>query len=123
MFGVTFKGGEKMNELLNEIMPSIIATLAIILAYLATRIRNYFDEKITLDQQTQILRFVKATVEYVEQIGIDFSSEAKLSLAKATIVRYVNEKGIPITDNELNVLIESFVHSLTKPEVVIDEKV
>lgn len=106
-----------MNELLNQLMPLFITALTIIVGYLAQRLRRYFDEKVSVEQQTQIFRFIKATVDYVEQIGIELPSEAKFQLAKDTVLRYINDKGLNMSEKDLDVIIESFVFNIQKKEV------
>jgi len=102
-----------MNELLNQIMPYIMIILTAIAGYLATRVKVYIDSKIDKDKQDRLLKFIQVTVAYVEQIGIDLPSEDKFELAKAKALVWINEKGLNISEDELEVLIEAFVHNLT----------
>lgn len=107
-----------MNELLNQITPFVMSIFTVIAGFIAFKVKQFIDEKITVEQQTAILRFIKATVDYVEQIGIELPGEAKFNLAKQQVVNYANEKGIVITENEIDVLIEAFVHNLKQPSKI-----
>jgi hypothetical protein len=104
-----------MNELMNQLMPYIMLILTAVAGYLATLIKGYIDQKIDMDNQTKVMKFVKTTVEYVEQIGINMDAEAKYKLAKSKIIIWMNQKGMTISEEELEVLIEAFVHNLTAP--------
>jgi len=102
-----------MEELLNEIMPYVMIILTAIAGYLATRIKVYIDGKIDKDKQAKLLEFVGITVNYVEQIGFNLQAEQKFALAKAKILIWTKQKGLAISEEELEVLIEAFVHNLT----------
>lgn len=104
-----------MEELMNQITPYLIIILTAVAGYVATLIKGYIDQKIDMDNQTKVMKFVKTTVEYVEQIGINMDAEAKYKLAKSKIVIWMNQKGMTISEEELEVLIEAFVHNLAAP--------
>lgn len=103
-----------MNELLKELTPSLIAIAVILFSTLATWLGK--QAKATLQSwesnatDTKVRKIIESTVEYVEQIGKALGSVEKLALAKATIVKRLNEKGLAITALELDVLIESTVN-------------
>lgn len=101
-----------MEELMDQITPYIMIILTAIAGYLATKIKVFFDSKIDKDNQERLLEFIAATVEFVEQIGIDLRPEEKFELAKSKILIWINQKGITVTEDELEVLIEAFVHNL-----------
>jgi len=107
-----------MENLLNEITPLLIDLMKIILTaiagYIALKAKMFFDSRVDKDKQEMIIKYVKFAVEYAEQIGIDLASEEKLSLAKQKVLSWAYEKGINITGEELEVLIEAFVHGLKK---------
>lgn len=105
-----------MEELMNQIMPFIIIILTAIAGYVATKIKAFIDSKIDKDKQDRLLKFIKVTVDYVEQIGIKLKPEEKFNLAKAKALIWINEKGITVSEDELEILIEAFVHNLTAKE-------
>lgn len=102
-----------MEELMNQIMPYIMIILTAIAGYLATQTKLFIDGKIDKQNQEKLMDFVRTTVEYVEQIGIELQPEKKFELAKSKILIWTNEKGIKVTEDELEILIEAFVHNLT----------
>jgi len=102
-----------MEELMTQITPYLMIILTAIAGYLATKIKAFFDAKIDKDNQERLMQFIKATVEFVEQIGIDLKPEEKFELAKAKVLIWINQKGLTVTEEELQVLIEAFVHNLT----------
>ena len=113
-----------MENLIQEITPHLLALATILITaitgYLATRVKMFFDSRIDKDKQEMIVNYVKFAVAYAEQIGIDLASEEKLSLAKQKVLAWAYEKGINITGEELEVLIEAFVHGLGRVDVLCD---
>lgn len=104
-----------MEELINQIMPYIMIILTAIAGYIAKKIKEFIDARIDKENQSKLMNFVKLTVDYVEQIGIELKPEEKFELAKAKVLLWVNQKGITVSEAELEVLIEAFVHNLIKP--------
>lgn len=102
-----------MEMLMEQITPYIMIILTAIAGYLATKVKGFIDARIDVENQKKLLEFVRLTVNYVEQIGIDLDSAEKFELAKAKILIWINQKGLTVTDEELQVLIEAFVHNLT----------
>lgn len=113
-----------MEELILEITPHIVTLLALVITaitgYLATRVKQFFDSKFDKDKQEMLERYIKFAVDYVEQIGIDMGAEEKFNLAKKKVLAWVQDKGITISEEELEVLIEAFVHGLGRVDVLCD---
>lgn len=109
-----------MNELLNQIMPYIMIILTAIAGYLATRIKAFVDARVDKDNQERLMGFISLTVDYVEQIGIDLKAEEKFQLAKSKIIIWIRQKGLSVSDEEIEVLIEAFVHNL-RPQPAKEE--
>ncbi|AMC94206.1 hypothetical protein AOC36_09490 [Erysipelothrix larvae] len=101
-----------MQELLTQLTPLLMGIATIVLGYVATKVKTYVDSKLDIDQQEKIYKFVQSTVLYVEQIGVNLDGKEKLALAKEKVLIWANEKGITISDIELNILIEAFVNGL-----------
>ena len=57
----------------------------------------------------------------VEQIYTDIHGKEKFEKAKESIISILNDKGIPITDLEMDVLIEAAVQELNKTREIIFE--
>lgn len=103
-----------MNELLEQLTPYLITIATIILGYVATKIKSFIDSKIAKDKQEEITAIVKATVSYVEQVApiLKITGSDKLALAKEKALSWLADKGLTISDTELDILIESFVNGL-----------
>ena len=102
---------------MNEIKELLIPLLATLLTYLATylgiKLKELIDAKITKERQEQIANIVDATVKYVEQIANrqGFVGD-KYNLAKQRILDELTIKGLEISEEYLDSLIEAFVRQL-----------
>ena len=67
--------------------------------------QNFVNEKIKKD-------IVDKTVKYVEQIGKNLTCEEKKNLALQKSLEWLEEKKIPVSNTELEILIESAVNCL-----------
>ena len=104
-----------MNELLNELQPHLLAILGVILGYVGVRLNTYFNKKIDEQKQEQIKDVIKGVVAFVEQVAkidVELVGIEKFNLAKDRALEILNEKGLEITNAELEMLIESFVLGL-----------
>lgn len=101
-----------MEEFISELMPAVISIavtcLTAIAGYVGNAVKKYFDEKANTETKRKV---VETTCRYVNQIFKDLDGPSKLEKAKENILIQLNEKGVPISDLELDVLIESTVNS------------
>lgn len=88
------------------VLPAIVSLLAAAAAFVGAQIKKLY-EKYVNDKTKQSV--VRTCVKAVEQLYHDLGGPEKLEKAKASAVEMLNEKGIPITDLELSMLIESAV--------------
>ena len=88
------------------VLPAIVSLLAAAAAFVGAQIKRLY-EKYVNDKTKQSV--VRTCVKAVEQLYHDLGGPEKLEKAKASAVEMLNEKGIPITDLELSMLIESAV--------------
>lgn len=88
------------------VLPAIVSLLAAAAAFVGAQIKLLY-EKYVNDKTKQSV--VRTCVKAVEQLYHDLGGPEKLEKAKASAVEMLNEKGIPITDLELSMLIESAV--------------
>lgn len=101
-------------ELIQEnLMQLLISVVVAVASWLGVQIKNAYVKYADTKTKKEI---VKATVEYVEQISksVSISSENKFNKAKEKALEWLSEKGIKISDTELEVLIESAVQALNK---------
>ncbi|MDN6159714.1 MAG: phage holin family protein [Staphylococcus equorum] len=102
-----------MNELLQAITPIRLALLVGIIGYLAKiagiqaqRVADKYAIKAKLDANKTI---VNLAVKYVQQVFNEADNKTKYNEAKNKALEILSEKGIKITDAELNMLIEASV--------------
>lgn len=86
------------------ILPAIVAVLTALAGYIGTQIKRLY-EKYVNDKVKQDV--VRTCVKAAEQLYRDLSGPEKLEKAKEGIVEMLNEKGIPISEMEMDLLIES----------------
>ena len=93
------------------IQPYLLEVLGVVLAGIATfigiKVKEYVNTQVKKD-------VVESTVKYVEQIYKDLHGEEKLAKAKEKALGWLKEKGITISDTELEILIESAVSGFNK---------
>lgn len=101
-----------MENFIAELMPAVISIaitcLTAIAGYVGKAVKDYFKDKIDTEKKRNV---VETTCRYVNQIYYDLDGPAKLLKAKENILLQLQEKGIPITDLEMTVMIESTVNS------------
>ena len=88
------------------VLPAIVSLVAAAAAFLGNQLKRLYEKYIN-DKTKQSV--VRTCVKAVEQLYHDLGGPEKLEKAKKSAVEMLNEKGIPITDLELSLLIESAV--------------
>lgn len=125
------------NGLLNQLMPTLITLLTTIITalagYIATSIKNAYTKKVNTETAKTVVNDV---VKFVQQVYADLNGPEKLQKAIQQASLILQEKGIKITETEINMLIESAVYGIKqsmtaeqlalkeaqdKVEVVVDE--
>lgn len=98
-----------LNQCLDILLPAVASVIAVLLGVLATKIKTTYNDKI---QDETVRTIIKSVVEWAQQVYKDCDGPEKLqkALDKASVI--LNEKGITISDEELNMLIESVVYEL-----------
>lgn len=102
-----------MNNILQTISDNLIQILSAIItgviSYLGVRIKNLYQGYIHDKTKRDI---VDKTVRYVEQTNKGMSCEDKKELALKKASEWLLERKIPISDTEIEILIESAVNCL-----------
>lgn len=93
-------------------------TLALI-GFIGARIRAIYENHVKDKEKRQV---VKDCVKMVEQVYKDIHGAEKLEKAKESILTILGEKGIVISELEMDVLIEAAVQELNKTKEVIFEE-
>lgn len=84
----------------------IYAVLTAVAGFIASQIKKIYEEKVNTQTKKDV---VKTCVKAVEQLYRDLHGAEKLEKAKESIVEMLNQKGIEITELELDMFIEEVV--------------
>ncbi|MBE6145073.1 MAG: hypothetical protein E7171_00465 [Firmicutes bacterium] len=85
----------------------IVAILTGIASFIGVKVKKVYEEYVDTKTKKEI---VECTVKYVEQVYKTIHGEEKLEKAKDKALEWLNEKGITISDTELEILIEASVN-------------
>lgn len=103
---------ESIWELIQPNLVAIIMTiLTTIATFIGTKIKTIYETKVNDDTKRKV---VKTVVNAVEQLYKNINGEEKLQKAKENIVAMLNEKGITISELEIEMLIEEVCNSFNK---------
>ena len=89
----------------------IMGALTGFLGWLGATINKFIKE---IKKNRIIREVINDCVRYVEQKSKKEEIQDKYEMAKDKAVNILNSKGIDVTDDEIDLLIESFVNGLTK---------
>lgn len=87
-------------------LPVIVAALTAVAGFIGTQIKKLY-EKYVNDKVKQDV--VRTCVKAAEQLYHDLGGPEKLKKAQEGVRQMLEEKGIPISELEMNMLIESVV--------------
>lgn len=90
----------------NYALPVIAAVVTALAGFLGAQLKSLYQKYINDKTKEAVVR---TCVKAVEQLYHDLSGPEKLEKAKDGVVEMLNEKGIPISDLEMNLLIEAVV--------------
>lgn len=109
-----------LNECLDIILPAIASVIAVLFGVLGAKLKSVYDTKIKTDTAKIV---VDDVVKFVQQVYRDLDGPEKLQKALTEASTILNEKGISISDTELDMLIESAVYGLKQgiTETVIEK--
>lgn len=97
-------------DFINQIMPSLVDFIAVVvgcgLMYAGQYIKKLYNKYVDNETKKDV---VNTTVQYVEQVYQDIHGEEKLEKALERASKLLQEKGITISNTELETLIESAV--------------
>lgn len=98
-----------LNQCLDIILPAIASVVAVLFGVLGTKIKQIYNEKV---QDETVRTVVENVVKWAQQTFEQTQGPEKLQAALEKASTILNEKGITISDTELNMLIESAVYGL-----------
>lgn len=100
-----------MENILETIQPYILEIIVAILtgvaSFIGMKIKKVYEDYVNTKTKKDV---VDTTVKYVEQVYKDIHGAEKLEKAKEKALEWLNEKGISISDTELEILIEASVN-------------
>lgn len=110
--------GPELTPLITNLLLTLVGVLFTYLGIQSKKLMARVERSKEVQQIKESLEnnkeIVKATVDYVEQIGAHLEPEKKFNLAKEKALEFANEKGLNITETELDVLIEQMVLNFKK---------
>ena len=112
-----------LNQCLDILLPAIASVIAVLFGVLGTKIKQLYNEKVQ-DETVKVV--VDNVVKCVQQVYYELEGPEKLQKALTEASTILNEKGITISETELDMLIESAVYGLkngTAGTVLVEGKV
>lgn len=107
-----------MNDFIQALTPALVSVVVVILGYVAKiagvaikQVADKYEIKAKLDANKTI---VDLSVKYAQQVFKEAKGEEKYEQAKEKALEIMNQKGIHISDAELNMLIEASVANFKK---------
>ena len=95
----------------SNILEIVVTFLTAFATYIATRFKKKYEEHInTLEKQ----KIVKTVVNAIEQLYKDLDGPTRKEKAKENIILMLNEKGIVITELEMDMMIEAVVNGFNQ---------
>lgn len=100
-------------NLFNAILPHLFELLGGIIGVVIVVLSNKLNKFINSKQNSETINnIIKHTVYYVEQVSKEIKGKEKLNAAKDKIIKLLNDKGIKLSDEEIEILIESAVKTM-----------
>lgn len=95
-----------MKDIIMQIVPIVLATVG---TFLIGLIKAKYSQYVNTDTKKEIAML---TVRYVEQVFTALHGKDKLEKAKSTFVDMLNEKGIKVSESEIDMLLEAAVNQM-----------
>ena len=97
-----------MKEMFMDLLPIVIAAVG---TFIIGIIKAKYTEYVNTDTKKELAML---TVRYVEQVFKALHGDEKLNKAKSAFVDMLNEKGIEVSEAEINMLLEAAVHQMNE---------
>lgn len=98
-----------LNQCLDILLPAVATVISVLLGVLAAKIKTTYNNKV---QDETVRAIVESVVRWTQQVYKDCDGPEKLQTALQKASDILNEKGITVSESELNMLIESVVYGL-----------
>ena len=97
-----------------ELINLAIIVLTTLAGFVAKQVASYLKEKGALTKLENNKAIVKIVVGAVEQLYHNIGGTEKFQMAKLQVVKTLQEKKIKVSDNQIDMLIESAVNEMKK---------
>lgn len=111
---------ELLNQVLSILLPALATLIAAWFGMIGAKIKSKYEQSINTEITKTV---VNDTVKFVQQLYADLDGAEKFQKALERVVTILNEKGIPISEAEIKMLIESAVFGLKQGLKEADDKV
>ena len=104
-----------MEKLIADLTPHILGLLTVLGIFFINEVKKLIKSKTTNEDRMLASDIVRASVMFIEQIAkIDLTlvGEIKFNLAKERSLKLLNEKGLKVSDEDLQTMIEKFVYEI-----------
>lgn len=101
-----------MESIQAEIISIVITIIGVCAGIVTKKVVSFLEKKGMVSHIKNNEQLVKIAVEAVEQTYKQLNGKEKFNVAKTEIVKLMNEKGIKISDKEIDLLIESTVKKM-----------
>ena len=112
-----------INQLIQVLEPTLLVIVTAVASYVATKVKNTLERKANNEVAKQV---IEDTVKYVQQVFKDLDGKDKLEKAVEKASDVLAEKGIAVSETEINMLIESAVYGIKNgmggTELVVPEE-
>ena len=98
-----------LNQCLDVILPAVASVIAILFGVLGAKIKQTYNQKA---QNETVKVVVDNVVKWVQQVYYELEGPEKLQKALTEASTILKEKGITISETELDMMIESAVYGL-----------
>lgn len=97
-----------------EIVNILVIVIAGVLGLIAKQVTSFLKKKGLVAQLESHKEIGKIIVGAIEQAYKPLHGEEKLNLAKIELIKFAKEKGLKISERELDLIIESSVREMKK---------
>lgn len=97
------------NQLIDILLPVLATFLTGLFTYIGTKLKSAYEKKVNTETAKVV---VEDVVKFVEQVYTDIHGKEKLQKAIEQASIILQNKGISISETEINMLIESAVFGL-----------
>lgn len=105
------EGNEIINQFIQVLLPVLATFLTGVFTYIGNKIKRAYEGKVNNETAKVV---VENAVKFVEQVYSNLNGPEKLQKALSEAQAILEEKGIKITQTELNMLIEAAVYGLNE---------